>query len=62
MIESGGFRTLQKSILLTPLEPRAGPTGGDGEAWPAPTISLTIWSFAIFLAIAEILGLLCNAR
>lgn len=24
--------TLQKSIDFTPLEPRAGPTGGEGEA------------------------------
>lgn len=36
--------TLQKSMDFTPLEPRAGPTGGEGEAWPAPTMSLTIWS------------------
>lgn len=35
-------RTLQKSMLLTPLLPRAGPTGGLGLAWPAPTMSLTI--------------------
>lgn len=34
--------TLQKSMLLTPLLPKAGPTGGLGLAWPAPTISLTI--------------------
>jgi len=33
--------TLQKSIDLTPLEPKAGPTGGEGEACPAPTMSLT---------------------
>jgi hypothetical protein len=38
--------TLQKSMLFTPLLPNAGPTGGDGEAWPAPTMSLTITSFA----------------
>lgn len=37
-----GKCTLQKSIDLTPLLPRAGPTGGEGEAWPAPTMSLTI--------------------
>lgn len=43
--EEGGLLTLQKSILLTPLEPSAGPTGGEGDAWPAPTMSLTIWSF-----------------
>lgn len=41
-----GVVTLQKSMLFTPLLPRAGPTGGEGEAWPAPTISLTIWSLA----------------
>lgn len=38
------IQTLQKSIDLTPLLPRAGPTGGLGLAWPAPTISLTIVS------------------
>lgn len=38
--------TLQKSIDLTPLLPSAGPTGGEGEACPAPTISLTSCSFA----------------
>ena len=32
-------------MLLTPLLPSAGPTGGDGEACPAPTMSLTITSF-----------------
>lgn len=37
---------MQKSIDLTPLEPRAGPTGGLGLACPAPTISLTICSLA----------------
>jgi hypothetical protein len=31
---------------FTPLLPNAGPTGGEGDAWPAPTMSLTIWSFA----------------
>ena len=36
--------TLQKSMDFTPLLPSAGPTGGEGEAWPAPTMSLTIWS------------------
>jgi hypothetical protein len=39
--------TLQKSMLFTPLLPSAGPTGGEGDACPAPTMSLTIWSFAI---------------
>jgi len=33
-------------MLLTPLLPNAGPTGGDGEACPAPTMSLTITSLA----------------
>lgn len=41
-----GVCTLQKSIDFTPLLPSAGPTGGEGDAWPAPTMSLTIWSFA----------------
>jgi len=36
--------TLQKSMDFTPLDPRAGPTGGEGDACPAPTSSLTIWS------------------
>ena len=46
-------RTLQKSMDFTPLLPSAGPTGGDGDACPAPTISFTIWSFcSTFLAIA----------
>lgn len=38
--------TLQKSIALTPLLPKAGPTGGEGVAPPAPTMSLTTWSVA----------------
>ena len=39
-------------MLLTPLLPNAGPTGGLGLAWPAPTMSLTTESFAsTFLAI-----------
>lgn len=41
-----GENTLQKSIDFTPLLPSAGPTGGLGLAWPAPTISLTTWSTA----------------
>jgi len=36
---------LQKSMDLTPLLPNAGPTGGEGLACPAPTMSLTIWFF-----------------
>ena len=56
MYEDLGRCTLQKSMDLTPLLPNAGPTGGEGEAWPAPTMSLTIWSFAIaFLAIVNCL-------
>ena len=56
MYENLGRFTLQKSMDLTPLLPKAGPTGGEGEAWPAPTMSLTIWSFAIaFLAIVDCL-------
>lgn len=52
--------TLQKSILFTPFEPKAGPTGGDGLACPAPTISLTIWSLgnALFAMIMNVLGYL----
>lgn len=46
--------TLQKSILLTPLLPSAGPTGGLGLAWPAPTMSLTNCSFCrAFLAMVR---------
>lgn len=43
-----GLFTLQKSMLLTPLLPRAGPTGGLGLAWPAPTMSFTIESVVTF--------------
>jgi hypothetical protein len=44
-------------MLFTPLLPSAGPTGGEGEAWPAPTINLTIWSFAIvFRAMVVYIG------
>lgn len=31
-------------MLFTPLLPSAGPTGGCGDAAPAPTMSFTIWS------------------
>lgn len=34
-------------MLFTPLLPNAGPTGGLGLAWPAPTISFTIWSLCM---------------
>lgn len=36
-------------MLFTPLLPSAGPTGGEGEACPAPTMSLTTTSLAIAL-------------
>jgi hypothetical protein len=36
-IRKGTYNSLQKSIALTPLAPRAGPTGGDGVAFPAGT-------------------------
>jgi hypothetical protein len=42
---------------LTPLEPRAGPTGGEGEAWPAPTMSLTIWS--VWIALRAMVAVCC---
>lgn len=46
---------MQKSIDFTPRDPRAGPTGGEGEAWPAPTMSLTIWfTVMFFFAIVEV--------
>ena len=48
--------TLQKSMDLIPLEPRAGPTGGLGEAWPAPTMSLTICSTPPFAPPLDILA------
>lgn len=59
-VTPGPFRkrrllTLQKSMLFTPLLPKAGPTGGLGLACPAPTMSLTIWSLAgIFLAMLAV--------
>ena len=31
------YNSLQKSIALTPRAPSAGPTGGDGVAFPAGT-------------------------
>ena len=54
--EKGAIRTLQKSIDLIPLLPRAGPTGGLGLACPAPTMSLTIWSTAAPPRALDILG------
>jgi len=47
-------------MLFTPLLPNAGPTGGDGDACPAPTMSLTITSLAsAFLDIvADVMGVL----
>ena len=35
------FPALQKSIMLTPCWPRAGPTGGDGLAFPAGICNFT---------------------
>jgi hypothetical protein len=34
------LKALQNSIMLTPLCPRAGPTGGDGLADPAGIFNL----------------------
>lgn len=56
-----GNATLQKSMLFTPLLPSAGPTGGEGDACPAPTMSLTIWSLArAFFAMLQELGVAEN--
>src|SRR6266853_860715 len=49
------LKPLQNSMMLTPCWPRAGPTGGDGLAFPA-----VIWSFTIawtFFAMLEPLHL-----
>lgn len=35
------LNSLQKSIALRPREPRTGPTGGAGAAWPAGHMNLT---------------------
>src|SRR3954463_16197825 len=44
------LNSLQKPMMLTPCWPRAGPTGGEGFAFPAGSCSLTIpvTFFAIF--------------
>ena len=44
---------LQKSIILIPLWPRAGPTGGEGFACPAGTCNFNVpsISFAIMLSL-----------
>src|SRR5215510_2505164 len=40
------LKPLQNSMMLTPCWPSAGPTGGDGLAFPAGICSLTIaWTF-----------------
>src|SRR5215831_6706219 len=40
------LKPLQNSMMLTPCWPRAGPTGGEGFAFPAGIWSLTIaWTF-----------------
>lgn len=59
-VRQGQSHTLQKSIDFTPLEPRAGPTGGEGEAWPAPTMSLTIWS--VWIALRAMVVCWCVGR
>ena len=59
---SRGFPTLQKSIDLIPLLPSAGPTGGLGLAWPAPTMILTTWSMPPTAARALDIALLGTAR
>lgn len=55
-------RTLQKSMDLIPLLPRAGPTGGLGLACPAPTMSLTTWSRAAAPRAPDILTVLLSCR
>lgn len=52
------LNSLQKSMALTPLEPSAGPTGGEGVAWPAPTISLT----SALLALPSFLDMVVYVR
>jgi len=55
---------LQNSIILIPLEPNAGPTGGDGFAAPplicnliSPAISLAI---IIFIFVVKVESTVCN--
>src|SRR5216683_192615 len=44
------LKPLQNSMMLTPCWPRAGPTGGDGLAFPAVICSFTIaWTFFAML-------------
>src|SRR5713226_2079695 len=44
------LKPLQNSMMLTPCCPRAGPTGGDGLAFPAVICSFTIaWTFFAML-------------
>ena len=43
------LNSLQKSIDLTPLAPRAGPTGGEGEAFAAGTTILCCELFSLLL-------------
>src|SRR2546422_4362412 len=47
------LNALQKSMMLTPCWPSAGPTGGAGLAWPAGICSLMI--LMTFLAIGYLL-------
>lgn len=48
------MNSLQKSMAFTPLDPKAGPTGGAGAAWPAPTISFTKTFFADMVREGEV--------
>src|SRR5215831_3105414 len=49
------LKPLQNSMMLTPCWPRAGPTGGDGFAFPAGICNLTI--ACTFFAMSEPLDL-----
>jgi len=42
------LKSLQKSMILRPAWPRAGPTGGDGFAWPALMSSLMVEAMGLF--------------
>src|ERR687888_1678373 len=49
---------LQNSMMFTPCWPSAGPTGGEGFAFPAAICSLTIaWTFFIYDALSQPLHL-----
>src|ERR1700755_2510031 len=46
------LNALQNSMMLMPCWPRAGPTGGAGDAWPPAARSLiwggTCWAMSLF--------------